>query len=233
MKQFQKTILCLGLCMLASTPTFAQSNLSSDGNVNSISSNTIEDNAMETSIDISNIELGEIVTLPDGAVLTPISKEEYLSRLADEKNISLEEASRLESLNVNNSRQLYYYDYSKTFSHPKNPNFSAILQATLKMWGSGMYRQIEDVMAISSKRNSGLYTYRWIQTDAYSDPREGSASFPTTSVTLGAKGYFEVTTTSSLDISGDLPGFSLSSSAGWEYVYESETLSMRSTYSLY
>lgn len=195
-------------------------------------------NDVESFVDISSIELGKVNVLCDGAILTPISAKEYIQRLANEKNISYEEAYELE----NGERKeravvTYYYDYSKVFPYTSNSDFKAVLQATLKIWSDGNYRQIEDVLSISSKRSSGLYNYSWIQTDVYSDPQPGSSGFPVTSVVIGAKGYFEVTMTYSQEtsIGGELKGFTFtySSSTTNEYHYISDTLSMRGNYSLY
>lgn len=233
-KVLKKFLLSLSVCAAIATmvvsPVSAQSN----------PSNTLEGaTTMEATIDISDIELGKKVVLPDGAILTPITQEEYLSRLAAEKNISLKEAYNMEatSLRVQSlfapSSTTYYYDYVKTFSYSKNTTFKADLQATIKIYNSGSFRQIDDVITVSSRRRSGIYDYEWIETDAYSDPDRGSSEFPVISVTLGAKGYFEVRTSFSLDLSVDLPGFSAGGSSGGEFIYQSDTLSMRSTYRVY
>lgn len=229
MKRRINILLFLALCLttIFPLPAFAASDM-----------NESTENILSTTVDISDIELGEINVLSDGAILTPISQEEYVYRLADEKNISYEEAYELESQgNKARAAVTYYYDYSKVFPYAANTDFKAELQATLKIWSDANYRQIEDVLSVSSKRSSGVYNYSWVQTDAYSDPQAGSSSFPVTSVVLGAKGYFEVTTTHSVSTStgAELEGFSFtySSETTDEYHYISNTLSMRAAYSLY
>ncbi|AFK85131.1 MULTISPECIES: hypothetical protein [Thermoanaerobacterium] len=212
-------LLCLALTFSASVGIAAQ-NDSSVMNANGVNSNNIikPQLTVQTKIDISNVKLGERIVLPDGSVLTPISKEEYISKLAKEKNISLQEAYKIES-NTIAAGSIYYYNYTKTFSYPKNSGFKAELVATLKLYSQGSFRQIEDVVAIGSKGVSGTHTFRWIQISAYSDPQMGSSKFPTTSVTLGANGYFEVLSQDSINTSVELPGFSFSYSTGNEYIY--------------
>lgn len=188
-------------------------------------------------VDISNIELDKNVTLSDGAVLTEISFDEYVSRLAKARSISLQEAYEIESRDISlMSRGEYkYYDYSRVFEYKYNKNFEGEVNATIKVYISSdtSFRQIEDVFGISSKRKSGLYVYTWTETSAWSDPREGSSQFPTLSVTIGVDGYFEVTITGSVGGSVDLPGFSVSGEYSWGNTYISRNVPVRATYRVY
>lgn len=252
MKQFKKLFLLLGLCAMIITTT------ANPVSAKTISSKDIKSHpTIQAKIDISGIELGGKVILPDGAILTPISKDEYVSTLAKEKNISIQEAYEMEKrdserilaskMEKRDSKSLLesastlalqssiiYYYYTKNVTYSGNQSYSATLQATLKLYNSGSFRDIEDVLAVSSRRNTGLYTYTWNQTSAYSDPGMGSSDFPTTSVSLFADGYFEIVTSVNLEASGEVvPGFSLGGSIGGNYIYDSETMYMEGYYSLY
>lgn len=228
-----KVSIVVAIVAMIATPVSAQPNSSKSVSVQPNLSNTVE---LEATVDISNIELGEKVVLPDGAVLTPITQEEYISRLAAEKNISFQKAYSMELKDSEYqilSGTTYYYDYVKRFTYSRNSSFKADLEATIKIYTDGSFRQIDDVLDVASRRAAGVYDNDWIETSAYSDPDQGSDEFPVTSVTLGAKGYFEVRTTFELNVSVDLPGFSAGGGSGGEFIYQSETMSMRSTYSVY
>ncbi|MFA9397447.1 MAG: hypothetical protein ACERKV_04170 [Clostridiaceae bacterium] len=235
MKFIKKIFLSLGFCTLISVmianPVSAQT----------ISSKNVKlQPTIQSKIDISQINLGEKIILPDGAILTPISKDEYVSKLANEKNISIWEANEMQSrttlLSLNylmTSGTIYYYDYAKTFTYTGNSNFKADLEATLKIWSSGSFRSIENVLTIGSRRTSGIYNNDWIETAKFSDPQPNSSSFPVASVTLGANGYFQIKSTYNYSITGGIPGFSASSSVGGEYIFKSSTMNMRGYMSLY
>jgi len=188
---------------------------------------------LQGQVDVNNIELREKVVLPDGAVLTQISFEEYVSRLAKENNISIQEAYRLEP-NMNlASDDITYWNYSKEFTYRDNKNFSAELEATIKLYNRGSFREIKDVMGVGSRIASGRYKHSWIQTRAWSDPKEGSSKFPTTSVTLGASGYFEARVSMGGGLGMDIPGFSFQGDIHGESIYYSNTMNMEGTYRVY
>lgn len=226
-RRIVKGLLSLSICLslIVSVPVFAEDNCGEEIKLN---------NVLDAVIDIDNIALGEKVILKDGAILTPISEQEYIRRLMEENEYSIVEARHIESQAKNmRSGTTYYYNYSKKFTHPKNSGCTAILEATLKIWADNSYKQIENVMGVGSRRNSGTYQAQWIETYHYSDPQQGSSSFPTTKIVLGASGYFRITSTYALNTSTQIPGFSLGSSSGGTYTYESTSLNMNATYSLY
>lgn len=231
-KVFINLVLCILLTFITAMPVLAQpiSNECMDSNYNICSIVDISDFSDE-------IQLGKKIVLPDGAVLTPISKDEYVSKLAKEKNISIEEAYKLESENISlygATSTISYVDYEKDFTYSGNSYFKATLLATIKIqkWQGGA-AQIENVLSVSSQRKSGLYEYDWIETDSFSDPTENGSGYPVTSVVLTAKGYFEVTVDVSVEGSVNLPGFSIGGSVGTKDTYISKNMPMRSTFSVY
>lgn len=231
-KIFLSFLLCILMTFTTSMPVSAQP----------VANEDIESDAtMYSVIDIENysneIMLGKKVVLPDGAVLTPISKDEYVSRLAKEKNISIEEAYELESADNSMSRSTSiesYIDYSKDFTYPGNSSFKSTLLATLKIktWQGGAV-QIQNVLSVSSQRKSGLYLYDWVQTDAFSDPTENGSGFPVTKAVLTAKGYFTVEVDTSVTGTVKLLGFSIDVTVGTVIKYISNNTVLRDTVNLY
>lgn len=220
-------LLTLVLSIMMTSPALAQS---------TSSENLALDSRMEAKLDISDLKLGGKIVLPDGAVLTPISRDDYASSLARELNISFQEATEMESTNLMRAATIYYYSYSKTYTYSSNKSFKADVQATIKISNSGSFRQIEDVISVSTRRTAGSGTHgaRWIELDAYSDPDRGSSKFPSRTVVLGGSGYFEIVSTTSIDLSVDLKGFfSIGFSDTGGYIYESDTLDMLHTFDVY
>lgn len=226
MNFFKKLVLGVSIFMISSVSVLASPiHPMQTNNTNSMISSTIN---------LADMELGEIIVLEDGAVLTPISQEEYIQRLAKEKGISIQEATSIEKNSAKNTTRVsYYYDYEKKFTYEENSQFKAQLEATIKIYSQGGdYRQIDEVLGVSSRGISGTSGYEWIETSAYSDPEGGD--FPTWKVTLGAKGYFKIVNEVSLGGSVEIiPGFSVESSGSSSIIYTSETMNMRDTYSLY
>jgi hypothetical protein len=230
-KIFLKLAVCILLMIMTVMPTLAQSIVNENMDLNAELCAVIDINKY-----YDEIIAGEKIILPDGAILTPISKSEYISRLAKEKKITVEEAYELElddAVLARNS-MVSYVDYTKNFTYSENSNYNATLLATVKIrkWQGGA-AQIENVLSVSSQRRSGLYEYRWIETDAFSDPVENSSSYPVTSVVLTAKGYFEVVVDISVEGSVNLPGFGVGGSVGSVITYISDNMVMRSTFSVY
>lgn len=221
-------LICTMLMSMLGNPVLAQSIV--DDDINSTVS-------LNTEIDISDIELGEIVVLPDGAVLSQISLAEYVSIISKEKNISLQEAYKLEAKERNMSllsvNEIIYYKYSKIVTYSKNRNFSAKLVATIKVYSSGSFREIRDISGIGSRANSGIHTYEWDEMYAWSDPKEGSSGFPTTSITIGASGYFITAVSSSVGAGLDIPGFSVEATYGGMTYFYSDDLHLEGNYRVY
>lgn len=146
MKKSSKIIssFCLCLFLVSLITVCAKIDETDDSSANMISAE----------IDMEDMKSQRIITLPDGATLTPISQDEYISILAIEENIPYTEAYFLENPNTatpSRDGTTYYYNYSKNFTYSKNTNYKATLFATLKIWADGSYKQIENVTGVGSK----------------------------------------------------------------------------------
>lgn len=224
MKKFNQSLLVLGMLVISS------SNILAAPVVNLTNVSEAPQNVMAVTIDLSNIEHGKTVILPDGSVLTPISQEQYVQELAREKSITLEEAYKLDQSMEQRAGNTYRYHYSKTFKYSKNTNFKSDLEATIKCWTDGRYTQINEVLSVSSRASEGLYDYDWIETAAFADSNQG---YPCGLVTLCAKGYFDVRVSNSVGVDFDIPGFSMSGSSSSNLIYRSSTMIMEGTYKTY
>lgn len=155
--------------------------------------------------------------------------ETYIKELAESKEISKEELLRLDE------QQLYeviiqnisYRNVTKTQKLHSNSNFSATLEAQLKLYSSGSFGQITDVMAITSRRQTGIGANTWEEMTAWYD-----GTLPSRNVTLQASGYFQVVTSSSFDFGVDAEFFSFGGSIGSESIYQSDTMYILFNYSL-
>lgn len=96
-----------------------------------------------------------------------------------------------------------------------------------------MYKQINSILGVGSRRIAGNGNYDWIQMYPYSTPTNSSGTYPTTSVRIGATGYFEVRTTIGGSIGFSLEGFEFAGEMSGQDIYQSDTLYCESTYSLY
>lgn len=196
---------------------------------------SIEDNTkVNAVIDISDIELKEKVVLPDGAVLTQISFDEYVSILSEEKGISLQDAYKLESREGIRllAGETIYYKYSKVVEYYENRSYSAKLLATIKIYTSGSFREIRGISGVGSRPNSGTHDYDWIEVYSWTDPYD-SLDFPTTQVTIGATGYFEVRVSTTVGVGMDIPGFSAGVDYGGETIFTSNDVNLEGTYRVY
>lgn len=193
---------------------------------------------------------GTVKAVPEAIKVVDITYDEYIKIIADEKGISIDEAKKLDmeqnqknekklaknfpnlkSVNSLDSGSYSYQTIEQIFTYPYNSSFKAAITATIKIYTYGSFRQINYVQGISSRRVAGLYEYSWVQSYVWQDP--GNEQMPCTSVNLGAVGYFEVTVSKSLGLSGGLPGFSISGELSNDVIYQSNTLSMQTTYSVY
>jgi len=183
-----------------------------------------------------------------------ITYDQYIKSLAESLNVSVEDAVKIDIKQnelyerelqkrhpelfgnmklINNNLMSYsgttsgsytYKTISKTQTYYRNGNFSASVNANLKIYTNGSFGEIVQVMgSVYSNRVSGLYSYQWIQLNSWHDPSGGS--YPTTAVTINATGYFTVQVQSGVQI----PGFSISGTDTWQ----SDNMSINYTYSLY
>ncbi len=77
----------------------------------------------------------------------------------------------------------------------------------------------------STRRVSGSYSYEWIEQD-----KNYKIADDLKSVRFVASGHFSVTTTSSMDVGGNFPGFSVSTSFGDTTIYLSDTMCANTTW---
>ncbi len=188
----------------------------------------MQESTMVSVIDLSKLELGEKIILEDGAILTPITVEEYAKVVENEKSIPIDETLRLEEI-AKSSSSIYYYTYTKQFSYPQNSGFKATMEATIKCSRVGVHTQIQAVYGLATRGSAGTYSYTWIQTAAFYD----APYWPANNVKLFGRGYFEVNTALTGSISGGLPGFSVSASTTNNIIYRSDTLYMNGQFQAY
>lgn len=188
---------------------------------------------------------------------TNITYDQYLKVIANEKGISIKEAKKIDQQeNVVIEKKLAkkiaqlriegffainslattsgtysYVSIQRNTTYPGNRSFSAGITATLKIYTYGSFRQICSVQGLSSRRVSGSYNCTWIQQYSWQDPLNNQ--MPCASVILGAMGYFECSTTVTGGISGGLTGFQVSATVGNTTYYQSHSLDMQTTYSVY
>lgn len=152
---------------------------------------------------------------------------ELFSNSSDEQNTLLRASATTASTGTYS-----YVDISHTQVYDENPNYSASVEASFKIYNYGSFREIVNIMgSVGSRRISGLYNYTWEGTNHWDDPAGGQ--YPTTSVVISAKGYFQVQVDSSVSVGFSLPGFDLGGSVGGTDTYLSETMSIYYTYRLY
>ncbi|WP_206752163.1 hypothetical protein [Desulfosporosinus fructosivorans] len=72
----------------------------------------------------------------------------------------------------------------------------------------------------------------WTQMYTWSDPATGSSEFPTTSVTIGASGYYVRVVSNSVGFSGGA-GFTVTGETSSTTTYTSETQNLTYTWNLY
>lgn len=206
--------------------------------------------------------------------LPTISEEEYVRRLAEQENITVEEANiknekhseeyisglvdriknpntsedytRLKEadffqrsiLNENTSKQFIkervetrggyvYYDLKGTQAYSKNKNYLASVNATLKVYLSGSFGEISQVLGnVWSRREPGSSTSDWKGTNHWYDPTK----LPSVDITIGCSGYFEVKHNVSTGGGLSIPGFSYPSTVSGKQIYQSDTMNIRKSY---
>lgn len=176
---------------------------------------------------LAKLNVGDSITLDDGAVLKKISYCDYSKGASRNNGIAINKNVAYDDPYVG------YYNYSKEFGldGTSTCKYKALLQATIKIWCNGSNAEIEDVVSVYTTASAGEYNYEWIQSAAYSDPRGGDkSSFPRASVKLFGDGQFKVTTQNSSQGSVDLAGLGFSRAYSTSNIWYSKTLHMRSSY---
>ncbi len=98
-----------------------------------------------------------------------ISYEAAKEQLLDEENRLLTQMGmNKKSAYTNSTRSdfVQYVEYSKEFGFPDNSAFSCAINATIRTYSDyGHTRWIDEVVMMSTRRVSGLYSYEWIEED--------------------------------------------------------------------
>lgn len=119
-----------------------------------------------------------------------------------------------------------YYNYEKSFVYDGNHAFSFAINATIVTVSDyANHRYIDSIEMFSTRRISGSYSYEWIEQD-----KNYKIANDLKSVRFVASGHFSVTTTSSMDVGGSFPGFSVSTSFGDTTIYLSDTMYAETTW---
>lgn len=229
MRKFVSILMALTLTSSLSTITMADNSLSTLNEKNIIHqlNNNIEDASQDFTIQA-----------------TEISYDEYINRLAAEKNISREEAIEFDnqqnieilkdakSRNINQKQAgIVYKDLSFTKRYNKNTSFSYDTNLTVKLYGEYIYYQVEDVLGMSTRISSGFGSAEFIEEAAWAEPVNGS--FPTTDLHIYSRGYFQVTNDASMSGGGSIAGFEISGSVGSTTYQTSDSISLNTTWHPY
>ncbi len=189
-----------------------------------------------------------------------LSYDQYINMLAKSKGISREAAimydnaenakyeQQLEKRMKENPRLIQssslfkaaavtsgYYTYSTattTKAYPNRSDFKATASITVKIYVNGTFREIVSKQgSVNSYITSGSNAAAtWVQTNAWDDPSGGR--YPTTSVTYGAEGRFEIVTQQALTGTAGV-GLTLSGTIGQNYYYRTAIMSVQGTKGVY
>ncbi|GEM_PF-5228176 len=176
-------------------------------------------------------ESGQRVTIRDKTY------KEYIKDLAENKNISIEEAIMLDKITGNKTLLngiVQYTEIEVEDSLEDNDDFSAVLITQLKVRSDHSWAQIEAVMYQDiQKRSGGGYSTQIISEAYATDPSKDSSEFPVSEIYMSGTCQFQITVGSSIGMGLDVPGFSFEYSAGGNYYYYSDPLYLESYYDVY
>ena len=200
--------------------------------------------------------------LTEEVIEKTITYDEYIQSLANDLGVSIEEAKKIdkeetekykkelrkrhpelfeevvnaqevvsaEAIVSTLSDDIIYKTISKSKKY--NSSFSAFVAANLKIYSSGSFREIIQILGKTySQRESGWGDYEWNQLNAWDDPDGGEYS--TLSVTIGATGTFKTEIDISVSVGSELEGFNIGVSGGTTSTYISEPMQIIYTYNLY
>lgn len=224
MKKLMSLLLCAALLVTAAPAAFAYTPENDSDTVTRIPVNELADLAMNDSL-----------VLDDGAVLTRITYDEYVSETATYNGITDNEVIKNEPvLPQSGSGAYYYYGFTKTQALDKNNWFKATLVATLRLYVYNSYAQIEGISGISTKLASGLYLCKWQQQSVSSYPDENdSTSFPCGRIDIMGDGYFYVEPNISVSEQATLEGCGFTIGAAPTLYWTSPELFLRGSYQCY
>lgn len=155
--------------------------------------------------ELTHLSLNESSILPDGAVITRISRYDF--ETSDNSAIDSTEINRENSFTDQTMRGFggggsYYYDYVRTYylNNQSNCPYKADLHAKLKIYAVNSYAEIQDVKMVYSCLTPGSAPATWTDLGSGFEPEE---KFPCGKVALYSDGNFTVNTqvTSGVDVS--------------------------------
>ncbi len=145
--------------------------------------------------DLKNLKLNDSITLEDRAILTKITYEECLRKLADNKDIYSDKvkSESTEKTLIDNETYSYYY-YKKVFGldGSNECEFQAQLDAILILDDTNSSAQIEDALPINTRLVSGTYNCKWVQSAVVRSPVLENNNSPMEKVEFLGRGYFQV-----------------------------------------
>ncbi|WP_286923003.1 MULTISPECIES: hypothetical protein [Lysinibacillus] len=176
-----------------------------------------------------------------GVIIKDITREEYVKNVAENENITYDEADQLVSTrtaqglqSINNKRGTLAQDdgiswrqASWTQAYSKNSNYKATLVASFEIFSSGSFRQINSATCGSSLA-AGEYSPTWQQSNSWK-----TTVYPVSKATVGVTGNFYTVYNNSAGISGGLPGFNVSVTTSTSITYVSDPMTIQREYSLY
>ncbi|GEM_PF-3470128 len=176
-----------------------------------------------------------------GVIIKDITREEYVQNVAENENITYDEANQLVSTrtaqslqSINNDKgtevqasNIIWRQASWTQAYSKNPNYKATLVASFEIYTSGSFRQINSA-TVGSSLAAGQYSPTWQQSNSWK-----TTAYPVTTATVGVTGNFYEVYNNSAGISGGLPGFNVSVSTSSSVTYVSQPMTIQREYSVY
>lgn len=135
--------------------------------------------------------------IPGEETRIQLTYDEYIASIAEIKNITIDEAVKLDNAenlaflqekSVTNPAAVSYtyWRVSKRFAYSQNNVFTASCYATIKLAGSGSMYSIAGVDGVWSMGDRGEYTWSWNESSSWYDNVTAS------SCDLGSTGYFIV-----------------------------------------
>ena len=227
--KFSKKFLTLFLTILIirciGSNSFADSGSSLVGNK--------ELSSLEVTDGISIYEQLQLWNSIDGVKVTLITENEWIKHVADEYNISYNEAMIKENLYPNRqidssissiTPQSYYFTFEKENKYYGDGNYSAIIGAAFKLANEGSFRWIDDVVDVYTRAGTGHGRYEWNELGTHTHELSSNGN----KLSLFGIGYFSVETTEGFSL-----GWILEGHVGQTNIYRSETFNITGTYKVY
>ena len=186
---------------------------------------------LSNGIDARANDNSQVVVTEKSSILT---RQEAIKLVSEKQGISIKEAekqfanSNKNTFNILGSKPMYQ-TYAKTFNYPGGVQIE--LGGVWELYTNGSFRQLN---CISSKwcKASGSGVYEW---DCF-HVTDATGKYPTTCVNLKSRGAIVIkvskSQTSTIGVSLEGLGFSLSSTSGQTYYYR-KTVDLQMTKDIY